>query len=666
MKIRGARLTGAGWAVLPGTVLALILSRNAGFWNHALLAEGGWTLGSAAPALLSGLGTLAAVAVNILLLWGAGERLLGWIWEAAAKRGQESPAGGLRACLAFGLGTGAAAQALFLLGLAGVLNAGALLFLTAAALGLAAPEIDGLFSTRSRSGRGVFPAWKGLLGGILAYGAWHAVATALAPPTEWDVLSHHLAVPKLHLAAGAIREIPWLLHSHWPHLMETLYCAPLALGSDAAAALLHAAVCGVFVAAVFFAAREELDGSAAWIAAGLTAAQPALLRLAGTAHSDGGFALFYFLAAWSVWSWVKTGSRAWIALGGVLAGLAASSKLLGAAPALILAGWAASHPSKRGKKALSDALIFAACAACVAGPWYLKTWSGAGNPVWPFLSILFGGDSGAAAIEAPYLASNRWPWPPPASLLFRYGPQYLLGPAICLAAAALLRRGRTAAFPPFVRFLLLQALFYSPLVLGHREAWRFLLPFYPAFALAAAWGAVHAGKRPALKAVAVVLVGAGLFPAVRASQNNRLFPVLGARSLTEPEKNPRDLYLERSLDNYGFYREAYWSLDPDDRVLLFREIRGYYLDADYIWGDPMNQGVIRYTDIRGPKALHARLKELGITHVLVNRGLTMYDPAARGSYYDRRTSGMMEALLQHHARPVLSKDNFTLSLHLLD
>ena len=93
------------------------------------------------------------------------------------------------------------------------------------------------------------------------------------------------------------------------------------------------------------------------------------------------------------------------------------------------------------------------------------------------------------------------------------------------------------------------------------------------------------------------------------------------------------------------------------KVLLYREIRGFYLDADYLWGDPGNQGLIRYADIPDEGGLRRRLAELGVTHVLVNSGLGIYQPG-RGDY-DAHVVALMDGVLSSGHR-VLGAGAFAL------
>ncbi|MBI5200079.1 MAG: hypothetical protein HY925_00705, partial [Elusimicrobia bacterium] len=177
-----------------------------------------------------------------------------------------------------------------------------------------------------------------------------------------------------------------------------------------------------------------------------------------------------------------------------------------------------------------------------------------------------------------------------------------------------------------------------------QDAWRFLLPLCPPLGMLLGWGALMARSWAAAAAVAIALA-----PAALARQGNELFPVSGVRSKLAADRDPRELYLERSLDHYRPYEYIRRSIPADSRVLLYREVRSYWLGLDYRWGDPLNQAVIPYAALSSPEELRAALAREGITHVLVNDELAMYGPSQR--YYDERALALMDGVLKRHADP---------------
>ena len=302
---------------------ALTAVRSAGFFRYLLSAPSVLDSGSARDLLEYTIWPLFLALGLWVIALGLGHRVL-----RGLRAGTRDPLDGISAAA---LGLGLLGQTVFLLGWAGGLHPAPLaaLVLAAAAISAGALRIPAFARPRLAAGSGV-------AAGLLAFAALFAALTALAPPLAWDVRAYHLAIPELGLRDGRWNSLPWLLHSHWPHLMEALYALPLAAGRDGAAALLHAGAAGLLVGGVFLAARRPGGNSAAWAAALLLAAQPVLLAEAGTAHSDAAAALFAFAAAHALARWDETGSRGWLAAAGALAGLGAASKLTLLA---LLAGW---------------------------------------------------------------------------------------------------------------------------------------------------------------------------------------------------------------------------------------------------------------------------------------------------------------------------------------
>ncbi len=610
------------------TVLGLLALNNRFFLSHVGLHPADLLAG--APGSVAGGLRSAAVAAAILALAGAvGQRVLRRI----------SPEPAIHTPLnAIAIGTGILGTAFLALGLTGIFTPTALtlLPLILAILGFWKRRPPSLVWPLRPDLRGV----NAFLAGSLLFAGVHAFVTALAPPTHWDVLAYHLAIPKLYLQAGRILEVPWLPHSHWPHLMELVYALPLAWGDDLAPALVHAGLGTLWIVSVFLAARRHAGPTAAWIAAALLAAQPAVMETLGTAHADGALAMFHWAAALTVWELGRspqTTPRAWIAAG-LLSGFGGAAKLHGAVLFLGLAVWIFLSSSADRRARIRNTILFVAAGLAVLLPWYAKTWATAGNPLWPFFSRLFGGEFGAAAVEEGLRRTNRLTT---LASALRYGPFHLLVP---LGMAVLL--SPSVALSRFFRFFLIPFLPYALLFGGHNEGWRFFMPFYPALTIAAGAGLAAGGKRGrTFRGLSLAVLAFGLWPLARQNLNGELFAVFHVRSAVHPETSARDLYLSRIVDNYRLGQAANRRLGNNDRLLLFREVRGFYLDRPYQWGDPVNQAVLNYAEADSPAALGLLLQERGITHALINRG--RYAPDE--TYYSPRLIGLMDDLLAREA-----------------
>ena len=107
-----------------------------------------------------------------------------------------------------------------------------------------------------------------------------------APPTDWDTLVYHFALPKLYLAQGGFHRLPWSVSAHFPLNAEMLYAWALALRGDEAAqwlSWLHGPLLLVVAAAWASGGRSSTVG---WVTAALLAATPAFCRVLGTGKND--------------------------------------------------------------------------------------------------------------------------------------------------------------------------------------------------------------------------------------------------------------------------------------------------------------------------------------------------------------------------------------------
>jgi hypothetical protein len=624
----------AGWAVF----FALLAVRAAPFWK--VLWRDPRAFDAVSLRLLAGFGIWPAImAVGVwTIALGLGRRTL----RALGAPPQEA----LDELTAAALGLGLLGQAVFLLGWAGGLRPAALASLVLAAAALAAGEIR-----RPNFGRPRLNLFAGAAAGLLGFAALVVVLDALAPPAGWDVRAYHLAIPELGLRAGAWARVPWLPQSHWPTLMEDLYALPLAAGRDGAAALVHAIAAGLLVAGVFVAGRRAAGNAGGWIAALLLAGQPTFLAEAGTAHADAAAALFAFAAVHALARWDEKGGGGRLAAAGLLAGMAAAAKLTMIAP---LAGWAFWLAAVRRRPRSAGG--FLAAALLVVGPWLLKTWLETGNPVWPIPSGFRASDADRA-LAVRFLGVTRWGFPPPSWILTEDWPVFLLAP---LAGLGLLTDARRAKLGAEERWLWIGAPLLVLATAPQHAAWRYMMPLWPAMTIAAGrWGARCLEKRGPRAAAALALVAFGASPIAASSPNNELFAVFALRPSSAPDADRRGYWEDRALLGLtGFYRDARAVLNPAARVLLWRETRGYGAGFAYQWGDPIDQNLVDYRAIRNPDALYARLKELGITHVLEHPSSNLYqeDPA----YYDRRTLALMAECLRRHARVALARDGFAL------
>lgn len=596
------------------------------------------------------LAPLFLVSAVLFAAWLLGRRILSFM---------SVPEGGfLDDIEAIALGAGAWALTMVLLGLCNGFRAWPISIASAALIIFSDPRS----SWAALRCRGRTPAaWSlfyALLSGIMLFALWHGLISALAPPTDSDVLMYHLPMPQRYLSQGNLKVVPWLFYSHWPHLMNVFYALALMLRQEAVAGLLNLAAYVLTAIAVFRVGREWCDAPTAWLACALLVVQPIFANFAGMARIDGWLCLFIFLACVSVWRWELTGRAAWLVRGGLLGGLAASTKLLGAGPLIVLAAWVMLRKKGAGElgRRARAAGVLLLCGAAPCLVWYLKSWIESGNPVWPLAWKIFGGKWGAEAVALPYMMFNIWPSPLTVDALLRNQPQYIAIPLAIALIGAWLGREKSG-LPPFLRFGFWIFLPYALVIARSYEAWRYCVPWLAFMALAAGWGLTKMARaNRACRALAGLALCFGLYPVTKLSQNNELFAVLSLRSLNSPGRSAREVYLARTLEVYPFVRRVNELLAPGRArgclVLMFPATIGYYWDVDYQWGDLFFQGILPYWSLEDGEALGRRMRDIGVTYVFVNQNWL--------TSYDQQTLGLMRDFLSRHGRPLLQEDGMSL------
>ena len=477
LTVKQFLLAAPGPAAVFLAVSLLLISKNLPFWAYLLSRPGiRWDY------LGLTLWTVCQGFWIFLALWGTGRFILDF--APAGKRDFRGSQ-----ALAFGLGLALTGHLLFFLGLLHRLRpafAWGLLILQSLA------AVRGLCSLRRRAA----PAGAGppvpitwLLASLMAcclWAAWHLLASALAPPSDWDSLAYHLPIAKAWAKTGAIASMPWMLQAHWPSAMELLYAWTMLLGDHRLSQILHV-LCGLAAAWLLWAAAGELEArrdnsppaegvrKTQWCAAALWLTLPVFTLYAPTAHSDLALSLMVLSSLFCLlkfWSAPGPDDYFWPALAGCFAGFGAGFKYHGLF-------WAAASLAAIPLRRWPVFLCAFAAAAC---PWYLKSWIFTGNPVWPFAYRLFGGaDWNPAAAEA-YRSASQLYWNPAdaAAWLLRlftdFGPPHYSG-FFALPAVLTIALGPPLAGPAGrISFAVL--LYLIPMVMPY-GSWRHMLPVLP-------------------------------------------------------------------------------------------------------------------------------------------------------------------------------------------
>lgn len=231
--------------------------------------------------------------------------------------------------------------------------------------------------------------WFKLLKGIIAVCLVLALMLALLPPTKWDVLTYHLAGPKLYVAAGHFYAAPNNHFLGFPQVVDVLYAAQMALtGQLTGSSLLHWAIGALMLLMVGGYTARKFNTAAGLAAVCTILVGPSIwlemtfpyVDLMPMALSIVG------LAAAETWADHHAGQKRYIVLLGFIAGSAMGTKYTALWLAIglgVLIVWLTWRDSW--KTSLISGTIFTVSAAAVLAPWLVRNLLWYDNPVYPLV-----------------------------------------------------------------------------------------------------------------------------------------------------------------------------------------------------------------------------------------------------------------------------------------
>lgn len=526
------------------------------------------------------------------------------------------------------------------------------------------------------------PPWRERWTSFLSWSALEALpATALllcllavsvlmfVPDFGWDALLYHLAVGKIYLREGRILALPWLFHANFPANGDLLFLHGLIAGGERTATAVDVVLALLAVAATYRLARNFLSRPASAFAALAFALSTDFLAVIGSCGVELCWTAFAVLSLACALRW-RNGSReldAWLHVSAVLAGFAAGTKITGLGSAAAVGLVLVLSTSSRGR--LRTAVRFAWVFLLAASPSYVKSWIHTGTPIWPFALGVFRPSywnplaqeliANTAREQWAPLAGHTWSTLPGAVLALATDRYFLVvGLLLLFLAGSLIRWRLLPSTWPLVLFAGVHLLMWCFVT----QQVRFLLPALPAVLVGLLAQTLPTAEiepraeaepradtgRPAFVRGISTFAFAGFWLVILAvwapywSGKIRLVSTRGVPILLGRTSH------EQALDSLPFHAESRRTneLTPTDaRILLYGETRGFWLDRDYLIGDPASQVFLDYRSLPDAESLRARLSDLGVTHVLVGDRPERDLRQRRAGAYDFRTESMMRDVL---------------------
>lgn len=467
-----------------------------------------------------------------------------------------------------------------------------------------------------------------------------ALWMCLVPPHQYDSLVYHLAMPQAYIREGRLFAPPGIVYAHFPQNGEMLFTLALLLGSDLLAQMYMWLASVLAIWWIFALGRREAPMSAVLLAAFFVATHPAVLLMSSTTYVEPLVMLWITAAALSFERWRSTSNggapRGWLILSAAFTGLALGTKYYAGIGALVfglrlLWAWALDRRRER----FVDALLFTSIVTALFAPWLVKNWIFVRNPFFPFLYKWFenagvGWTSGLAEGYFRVLTEYGHVGGILHSLIslpvlmidnpLRYGGGMdILGDLgwdvvfwlLPLGAWAASKNRALAGILLFC-FLWGIAWFSSALVL------RFLTVLVPLLALLGAcglvrlWDELEGWSRGVLTGALGLMTLAHLF----------LFVFVHADAQSGSTAfgfETRGEFLSRRLDYYSCADWLRTHAEPNDKILVVGEQRGYYLSVNHLPSTVHmpNLFVRRANEAATTAALLDGLRSDGFTRLLI-------------------------------------------------
>ncbi|MBI2144008.1 glycosyltransferase family 39 protein [Candidatus Woesearchaeota archaeon] len=560
------------------------------------------------------------------------------------------------------IGAAALINITILLGTLKILHKEAYLIIAAAVALLFLKEVKRLLSLlRLLAGylrQTLKPGLAGILLAAYLLFALINIAPTLTPVYEFDSMVYHLAFAKEYAGSHSLVYQPSQVYATIPQGMTMLYTISELFSTPNLSPLIAYSFGLLASLAIYTLVRKRHSEISALAGSLLFFTAPAVIERLPQTMVDTSMTYFFLAAVIVLFKYASEENEnrrtLLTALISILIGTAISVKLTGVfAAGAFLAGMPLSRllykSGLNAKQLAKEMAIFAFIALILLSPWLLRGYIYTGNPVYPLAYNLFGGkylDPSMNQAYGTYHESVGMARNIPNSLLVLWNITFKSG-----ALGAVI--GLT---PFFIMLLPLMALFYRHAkdlkkwalmtLMGMAAltsmfvAQPVLRYMFPGIALLSASTAMTIEALPRhrlLKAAVMAMLLASL------AFNAAIWYGINAKSIHYFAAGESESGYYSKLKDYNAYDAAAWinaNTGQDSTVLLFNEPRGYFLNRKHIVSSPY-QNYIDYRSMSTSTELLARLKELNISHILVNGELfNTYEKTISGS----KTVGLMHNL----------------------
>jgi 4-amino-4-deoxy-L-arabinose transferase-like glycosyltransferase len=551
----------------------------------------------------------------------------------------------LRFIFSFPLGLAVLAYAAFFLGIAGLLYKSIFISILLLLLILLIKDIIKIISLLFHSFRNLkkiikkakFNFFTILLLFLLLFVALNFIIS-FSPPWNVDPVAYHLAVPKIYIENHKIIYLPHIIYANLPPLVNFIYLIGLLLHNGILSNLFAYSLSVIFVIAIYSFCKKFFNTRIAILASLIFYTFPKISGVVSTTFIDIQLALFVFLSIYALFMYFDLKNNQWLILSAIFIGFAISSKvfgIIGAIGILILLAYNLFLRLAKNEINYKDVffkiLVFSLIVFIIVMPWLTKSYFFTGNPVWPLFNDFFDGnywDKEHQERESEVLLGRelsiinyiRVPWDIHVQKQNDDNRSVhdgeLLGPffMVFLPLYFFLRKNRTVNLLFFLIFAYMTMWFFASFHVQHIIFVGTLIAIISSYVIIELFKNKYLSK--VLKILLIFTFSFNFLIWVGGNAKDMLVP-LGLES--------EESFYSKRVSMYEPSMFINSNLPENSRILLFREWKGFFLERDYVWADPLIQIYVDYSKFKNEKDYYEELKRLNITHILINEGFQIED-----------------------------------------
>jgi hypothetical protein len=451
---------------------------------------------------------------------------------------------------------------------------------------------------------------------------------ALAPPTQYDSLVYHLAIPKEFLRRGIIHKLNYNFFAAFPENLEMLFMSALSMEGDTLANLIHWLFYPLTAISIFTFTKRFFNPFVSFFSTLFWLFLPITMFLSTGTYVDLGLTFFIFLAFYSLIIWLESDSVFFLISCAVFCGFSLGTKYTAALPLSIIFFLILLRSFKT-KALTANVTIFGTITFAVFFPWILKNIIFFSNPVAPWGWSLFGGarlQQGLAQGYFVHILSHgiaiknifdviTVPWNVTMQGLSYGGAFDLLGPAFLIFIPLLFFK---SGFDRITKVIVLFVICFASLWMVSGKVLRFIVPVVPLLCVLTALGVQTVYKQK--------YISQFIYAAVFLVFFHNIITFFWVMGNIDPfgvafARETRSSFLSRKINSYNAISSCVNMLPKNSRVLCWGETRSYYFDRANITPTVFDQNPIEPILDRSTTVNEAAegLKNLGVTHIFVNK-----------------------------------------------